>query len=154
MQASVQTPWLSDYDLYLFGEGTHLRAYEKLGAHQGEVEGRRGVHFAVWAPNAERVTVIGEHNGWNPEAHPMQLRPAAGMWETFVPDIGPGALYKYHIVSRQNRSEEHTSELQSPCNIVCRLLLEKKHALDIKHWRENVGPCRSCVHCGGSVMWR
>jgi 1,4-alpha-glucan branching enzyme len=102
MQASVQTPWLSDYDLYLFGEGTHLRAYEKLGAHQGEVEGRRGVHFAVWAPNAERVTVIGEHNGWNPEAHPMQLRPAAGMWETFVPDIGPGALYKYHIVSRQN----------------------------------------------------
>jgi 1,4-alpha-glucan branching enzyme len=100
MQASIQTLWLSDYDLYLFGEGTHLRAYEKLGAHQGEVEGRRGVHFAVWAPNAEQVTVIGEHNGWNPQSHPMQLRPEAGMWETFVPDIGPGALYKYHIVSR------------------------------------------------------
>jgi len=102
MKASIQTPWLSDYDLYLFGEGTHLRAYEKLGAHQGEVEGRRGVHFAVWAPNAEQITVIGEHNGWNPQSHPMQLRPEAGTWETFVPDIGPGALYKYHIVSRQN----------------------------------------------------
>jgi 1,4-alpha-glucan branching enzyme len=102
MEASIQTPWLSDYDLYLFGEGTHLRAYEKLGAHQGEVEGRRGVHFAVWAPNAEQVSVIGEHNGWNPQSHPMQLRPDAGTWEMFVPDIGPGALYKYHIVSRQN----------------------------------------------------
>ena len=102
MEASTQTLWLTDYDLYLFGEGTHLRAYEKLGAHQGEVDGRRGVHFAVWAPNAEQVTVIGDHNGWNPQSHPMQLRAEAGMWETFIPDIGPGALYKYHIVSRQN----------------------------------------------------
>ncbi len=102
MGASAQTLWLTDYDLYLFGEGTHLRAYEKLGAHPGEIDGRPGVHFAVWAPNAERVSVVGNHNGWDPHAHPMQPRAEAGMWETFIPDVGTGALYKYHIESRLN----------------------------------------------------
>ena len=72
MGTSAQTLWLTDYDLYLFGEGTHLRAYEKLGAHPREVNGRSGVHFAVWAPNAERVSVVGEHNGWDPRSDPMQ----------------------------------------------------------------------------------
>jgi 1,4-alpha-glucan branching enzyme len=102
MGASTQTLWLTDYDLYLFGEGTHLRAYDKLGAHPGEVDGRQGVHFAVWAPNAERVSVVGDHNEWDPRSHPMQPRALAGMWETFIPDIGTGALYKYHIDSREN----------------------------------------------------
>src|SRR5579863_6143837 len=102
MGASTQTLWLTDYDLYLFGEGTHHHAYQKLGAHPGEVDGRRGVHFAVWAPNAERVSVVGDHNGWDPRSHPMQSRAVTGMWETFIPDIGNGALYKYHIDSRQN----------------------------------------------------
>src|SRR6266566_5133860 len=68
MTITRQATWLSDYDLYLFGEGTHHRAYEKLGAHLGEMEGRRGVHCAVWAPNAEKVTVIGEFNAWNPRS--------------------------------------------------------------------------------------
>jgi 1,4-alpha-glucan branching enzyme len=102
MEATTQTLWLTDYDLYLFGEGTHLRAYEKLGAHLGEVDGRRGVHFAVWAPNAERVSVVGDHNGWDPGAHPMQQRADSGLWETFIPDLGSGALYKYFIDSSQN----------------------------------------------------
>jgi 1,4-alpha-glucan branching enzyme len=102
MGASTQTRWLTDYDLYLFGEGTHLRAYEKLGAHPIETDSRRGVHFAVWAPNAVHVSVIGDHNRWNPHSHPMQLRPEAGLWEVFIPDIGSGAVYKYHIVSREN----------------------------------------------------
>jgi 1,4-alpha-glucan branching enzyme len=102
MGAATQTLWLTDYDLYLFGEGTHLRVYEKLGAHPGEVDGRLGVHFAVWAPNAERVSVVGDHNGWDPRSHPMQSRANSGLWETFVPDIGTGALYKYHIESREN----------------------------------------------------
>src|SRR5215471_4729872 len=102
MGAYTQTLWLTDYDLYLFGEGTHHRAYEKLGAHLGEMGGRRGVHFAVWAPNAEQVTVIGDYNGWNPQSHPMHLRPKAGLWETFIPDTGTGTLYKYHVVSRHN----------------------------------------------------
>src|ERR1700757_2935854 len=102
MPVSAQTPWLTDYDLYLFGEGTHHRAYEKLGAHPGEVDGRRGVHFAVWAPNAAQVTVIGDFNGWNPEANPMSLRPEAGLWEVFIPGLQNSSLYKYHITSRAN----------------------------------------------------
>jgi 1,4-alpha-glucan branching enzyme len=100
METSTQTMWLTDYDLYLFGEGTHHRAYEKLGAHLGEVDGRRGVHFAVWAPNAEQVTVIGDFNGWDPRANPMAGRADSGLWETFIPHLENGSLYKYHIVSR------------------------------------------------------
>jgi len=102
MGASTQTLWLTDYDLYLFGQGTHVRAYEKLGAHPGEIEGHRGVHFAVWAPNAESVSVIGDYNGWDPRSNPMQPQGQAGLWESFIPDIGTGALYKYHIASRVN----------------------------------------------------
>jgi len=102
MAATTQTLWLTDYDLYLFGEGTYLRAYEKLGAHLGEVDQRQGVHFAVWAPNAERVSVVGDHNGWDPHSHPMQERARSGLWETFVPDLGSGTVYKYHIVSQRN----------------------------------------------------
>jgi 1,4-alpha-glucan branching enzyme len=90
---------LSEFDLYLIGEGTHYRAYEKLGAHLMERDGRRGVHFAVWAPNAKLVSVIGEFNDWNPQANSMRPSPA-GVWEAFVPAIGQGTSYKYHIESR------------------------------------------------------
>src|ERR1700683_3295865 len=90
---------LSEFDLYLLGEGTHYRAYEKLGAHLTQRDGRRGVHFAVWAPNAKLVSVIGEFNDWNPQANSMRAN-SAGVWEGFVPDIGQGAIYKYHIESR------------------------------------------------------
>jgi 1,4-alpha-glucan branching enzyme len=90
---------LSEFDLYLIGEGTHYRAYEKLGAHLTEREGRRGVHFAVWAPNAKLVSVVGDFNDWNPQANSMRPSPA-GVWEGFVPEIGQGAIYKYHIESR------------------------------------------------------
>ena len=91
---------LSEYDLHLFGEGTHRRIYEKLGAHCVDSNGRRGVRFAVWAPNAAQISVIGDFNGWRPEANRLSLHPQAGVWEGFVPKIGPGALYKYHIASR------------------------------------------------------
>jgi 1,4-alpha-glucan branching enzyme len=90
---------LSEFDLYLLVEGTHYRAYEKLGAHLMERDGRRGVHFAVWAPNAKLVSVIGDFNDWNPQASSMRPS-AAGVWEGFVPDMGQGAIYKYHIESR------------------------------------------------------
>ncbi len=94
---------LSDFDLYLMAEGTHNRAYERMGAHIVERGGRSGVEFAVWAPNAELVSVIGDFNGWNPDSSPMRVRPEAGVWETFVPDIGQGARYKYRVQSRYGR---------------------------------------------------
>ncbi|HVA95380.1 MAG TPA: 1,4-alpha-glucan branching protein GlgB [Candidatus Dormibacteraeota bacterium] len=92
-------PALSEFDLYLLAEGTHSRAYGKLGAHLGEVEGRRGVQFAVWAPNAQRVSVVGDFNNWNSETNALQHR-AGGVWDGFIPDVTPGARYKYHLVSR------------------------------------------------------
>jgi 1,4-alpha-glucan branching enzyme len=92
-------PTISEFDLYLLAEGTHYRAYEKLGAHFAEKDGKRGVQFAVWAPNAKRVSIIGDFNDWNPNTAVM-LPSTAGIWEGFVPDIAQGASYKYHIESR------------------------------------------------------
>jgi 1,4-alpha-glucan branching enzyme len=91
---------ITEDDIYLFNEGTHYRLYDKLGAHEGEVAGTRGAHFAVWAPAAERVSVIGDFNGWNRSSHPLRPRAGSGIWEGFIPGVGQGTLYKYRIVSR------------------------------------------------------
>ncbi|HYO48611.1 MAG TPA: 1,4-alpha-glucan branching protein GlgB [Chloroflexia bacterium] len=95
-------PLLTDYDLHLIREGTHYRTYEKLGAHIREVGGVRGVHFAVWAPNALRVSVIGNFNGWDARVHPMRFHQMQGVWEIFLPGIGEGEAYKYEVRSRFN----------------------------------------------------
>src|ERR1700722_7860957 len=100
MTTTTATPLLTDYDLYLLGEGNFRRLYEKLGAHLVEHEGAVGTHFAVWAPNAREVSVIGEFNGWRGGVHELQPRAASGVWEGFVPDVRSGALYKYAIVSQ------------------------------------------------------
>ena len=103
MSAPVQpAPVISPFDLHLMAEGRHYRSFEKLGAHLGERDGVKGVHFAVWAPNAERVDVIGDFNAWREGATPLQARPDAGIWEGFVPGVGVGAAYKFRIVSRAN----------------------------------------------------
>jgi 1,4-alpha-glucan branching enzyme len=88
---------LGDLDLHLLGEGTHLRAYEKLGAHLRMVDGISGVSFAVWAPNARSVSVVGDFNDWDGRRHPMARISPNGFWETFVPGLGPGALYKFEL---------------------------------------------------------
>ncbi len=93
-------PVLTEYDLYLSGEGTDLQKYEKLGAHLREVAGVQGVHFGVWAPNASRVSVIGDFNSWDGTAHPMRSRGESGIWELFVPELKEGTLYKLEILSR------------------------------------------------------
>jgi 1,4-alpha-glucan branching enzyme len=92
-------PLLSDYDLYLLGEGTHFQNYEKLGAHVREISGVHGVHFGVWAPNAMRLSVVGDFNSWDGRVNPMRSRPT-GVWEIFVPGLGEGSLYKFEIRSR------------------------------------------------------
>ncbi|HSA59614.1 MAG TPA: 1,4-alpha-glucan branching protein GlgB [bacterium] len=91
---------LGDQDLHLFNEGTHTRLYEKLGAHPVALGGRPGTYFAVWAPDAKAVSVAGDFNGWNPKNAPLAPRGRSGIWEGFVPGVGPGALYKYRIASR------------------------------------------------------
>ena len=93
-------PVLTPFDLYLLGEGTHYQSYLKLGAHVREVEGVRGVHFAVWAPNARRVSVVGDFNRWDGRVHPMRSCGGSGIWEIFLPGLGSGAIYKYEIRSR------------------------------------------------------
>ena len=92
-------PVLTEYDLYLSGEGTHYQKYEKLGAHVREVAGVRGVHFGVWAPNARRVSVVGNFNMWDGRVHPMRHRGSSGIWEIFIPGMGEGELYKFEILS-------------------------------------------------------
>jgi 1,4-alpha-glucan branching enzyme len=93
-------PFLTDQDLYLFNEGSHLRLYEKLGAHPCTWDGEEGTYFAVWAPNAESISVVGDFNGWDRARHPLQPRAESGIWEGFVPAAQQGALYKYHLESR------------------------------------------------------
>src|SRR5690242_5345398 len=97
-----QISMLSDDDIYLFNEGSHYRLYQKLGAHLRNVDGQNGVYFAVWAPNAEYVSVIGDFNGWDKARHPLTSRGQSGIWEGFIAGLGRGALYKYHIASRYN----------------------------------------------------
>ena len=91
---------LTEFDLHLIGEGSHYKKYEKLGSHIREVEGVKGVHFVVWAPNAEAVSVIGDFNGWDSGSHPMQSLGDSGIWEIFIPGLGEGTLYKFEIRSR------------------------------------------------------
>lgn len=91
---------LGDDDLHYFNEGTHARLYEKLGAHPLLVGETRGTYFAVWAPNAERVSVIGDFNGWDKASHALQPRGQSGVWEGFLHGVASGSAYKYHIVSR------------------------------------------------------
>src|SRR3954463_5826376 len=89
---------LTGHDQYLFREGTHSRLYEKLGAHfTGDA-----THFAVWAPNAESVAVVGDWNAWDPRAHPMRSAGDSGIWQARVTQARPGSVYKFHIVSRSS----------------------------------------------------
>ncbi|MBI5050804.1 MAG: 1,4-alpha-glucan branching protein GlgB [Nitrospirae bacterium] len=93
-------PVLCDFDLHLFGEGTHYKSYEKLGAHIKEINGVKGVHFSVWAPNAQRISIIGDFNLWDRRRHPMRIRGASGIWELFIPGAIEGEIYKFSLKSK------------------------------------------------------
>lgn len=91
-------PVLTDFDIYLMGEGTHYLNYEKLGAHLREIGGISGVYFAVWAPNARRVSVVGDFNSWDGRIHPMRHRGPSGVWELFIPGLTEGVAYKFELL--------------------------------------------------------
>jgi 1,4-alpha-glucan branching enzyme len=93
-------PVLTEFDLYLMGEGTHYLKYEKLGAHVREIDGISGVYFAVWAPNSTRVSVVGDFNAWDGRTHPMRTCGSSGVWELFIPGLAEGLVYKFEILSR------------------------------------------------------
>ena len=95
-------PFITDFDLYLIAHGTHYRIFDKLGAHKIEINGVWGIHFAVWAPNAEKVSVIGDFNKWNRNANPMTKLNDGGIWICFIPGLADGTLYKYAIKSSVN----------------------------------------------------
>jgi 1,4-alpha-glucan branching enzyme len=104
---AFKSPLLTEFDQYLFAEGNHHRIYEKLGAHLTTNEGINGVYFAVWAPNARNVSVIGDFNEWDGRQHQMRKGPT-GIWEVFVPELGIGTCYKYEIKNPEGHIYEKT----------------------------------------------
>ena len=105
MQAVDSPPFLTSFELHLHGEGTHHESYRSLGAHLVSADGVDGVRFAVWAPNAEQVTLMGDFNEWNRTSHLMSHR-SGGVWEAFVPGLGQGTHYKYIVQSRDGSEQE------------------------------------------------
>ncbi|BDU50640.1 1,4-alpha-glucan branching protein GlgB [Haliovirga abyssi] len=95
-------PSITEYDMYLFNEGNHHRIYEKLGAHIKEIDGVKGVSFGVWAPEAERVSVVGHFNSWDGRVNQMRILGNSGVWELFIPNIGEGELYRFEIKTKNN----------------------------------------------------
>ncbi len=102
---AFRSPLLTDFDIHLFAEGNHHRIYEKLGAHLTEVDGVKGVYFAVWAPNARNVSVLGDFNWWDGRKHQMR-RIGNGIWELFIPGLGVGTHYKYEIKNQEGHIYE------------------------------------------------
>ena len=108
-------PVLGEMDIYLFNEGTHYEVYKKLGAHMMELGGVAGTHFAVWAPNAQRVSVVGDFNHWDGRVHAMRKMIPSGIWEIFVPHVQEGAHYKI----RGSRSAWRYHAQDRPLRLFC-----------------------------------
>ncbi len=133
---------LTDHDIYLFKQGSHFTLFEKMGAHMIELNGIKGTHFAVWAPNAEKVSVIGDFNDWNKASHPLKVRDdGSGIWEGFIAGLGAGVVYKYHIVSKHNgyrvdKGDPFAFLSQTPpatASVICDL----EHGWDDGEWMQS-----------------
>ena len=130
----MESPFLTEFDLHLLGEGAHYRSYEKLGAHLTQYEGTPGVRFAVWAPNAREVFVIGDFNGWNRTTHKMTACGVSGIWEIFIPDIGQGEVYKYFIRSNAGGYETEKADPYGFASEVRPRTASKVYELDGYRW--------------------
>jgi 1,4-alpha-glucan branching enzyme len=115
MSTATQLTLFTRDDLYWFNEGTHLRLYHKLGSRPWLHDGVEGVYFAVWAPNARQVHVMGDFNGWSPVSDPLAPRATSGVWETFIPGLKPGTRYKYRIVSENQGHQADKSDPYAYC---------------------------------------
>jgi len=134
-------PIISDYDAYLFNEGNHHRVYKKMGAHIMEHQGVKGVHFAVWAPSAQRVSVVGAFNNWDGRRHMMRILGSSGIWELFIPDLIEGEFYRFEVKSKDGavllKSDPYafyTEKRPSTASVVYQL--EGKHQWADKNWME------------------
>ena len=131
-------PQIGDLDLHLFGQGRHWHAYQFLGSHLRDVDGVRGVNFAVWAPNAARVSVTGDFNAWDGRTHAMRSRGGAGIWELFIPDIGPGAFYKDEIRDRHGaiflKGDPYAQSWQNRPETACLVRAETDYVWDDNGW--------------------
>ncbi len=133
-------PTLGDVDLHLFNEGTHRRLWKKLGAHIRVVDGVRGVSFAVWAPNARRVSVIGDFCSWDGRIFPMRRIGASGVWELFIPGVAEGALYKFEMVTREGairvKADPFAAKMEQPPGTAGIVQLEDSYEWGDSLWIE------------------
>ncbi len=133
-------PVLTDFDLHLIGEGTHYKNYEKLGSHVRTIDGVKGVHFAVWAPNARNVGVVGDFNSWDGRRHPMRSLGSSGTWEIFIPGLAEGTVYKYEIKSKYHKHRELKADPFSfsfevrPMNAAIVYDIENRHKWEDSEW--------------------
>jgi 1,4-alpha-glucan branching enzyme len=130
---------LGALDLHLLGEGTHYRAWEKLGSHPLTVGDATGTHFAVWAPNAERVSVVGDFNRWNGLSHPMRSLVPNGLWEIFIPGVLPGQRYKYELRSKSRRhvflkADPYAQHFETPPQTASLIAAPSAHAWQDEAW--------------------
>ena len=130
-------PILGEMDLHFMAEGTHRRLYEKLGAHPIDLDGTKGVSFAVWAPNAQRVSVVGDFNGWDGRRHPMRRRHGAGIWELFIPGLQVSALYKFHIIGARGEPLPLKSDPLALAQEVPPSTASRVHGLPRYEWTDN-----------------
>jgi 1,4-alpha-glucan branching enzyme len=133
-------PTLGAQDLYLFNEGNEHRIYDKLGSHVRDLGGVKGVGFAVWAPAAERVSIVGDFNGWDGRYHPMRSLGASGVWEIFIPGMGEGALYKFEIRDRRGalliKTDPYGTRFEGPPGNAAIVCAVDAHAWGDASWME------------------
>jgi len=133
-------PQLTDFDLHLFNEGNHWHIYRVLGAHLRTIDGINGVLFAVWAPNAERISIVGDFNHWDGRVYPMRNRGSSGVWELFIPDIEEGALYKFEVRSHSGaialKSDPYGNQFQLRPETACIVTADSDYRWHDDAWLE------------------